>query len=172
MNRDRELRFSPLDRKVDADYYPHRLFGIRLKKSREKWHNVVKKPTHDSLFVHLLHLLHLTSVLFRCASILYQRECPSIGPSVGPSVSPSHFCKKVKKVFIKYLKVFKVENGPRISIRSCIHLLVRSLVREREVEEGISCSFLDASSHLYKRVCPTVGRSVGRSVRWSVLDNF
>ena len=24
--------------------------------------------------------------------------------------------------------------------------------------------FLDASSHLYKRVCPSVGRSVGRSV--------
>ena len=25
--------------------------------------------------------------------------------------------------------------------------------------------FLDASSHLYKRVCPSVGRSVGPSVR-------
>ena len=29
-------------------------------------------------------------------------------------------------------------------------------------------SFLDASSHLYKRVCPSVGWSVGRSVRPSV----
>ena len=32
-----------------------------------------------------------------------------------------------------------------------------------------SCSlFLDASSHLYKRACPSVGPSVGRSVRRSV----
>ena len=28
--------------------------------------------------------------------------------------------------------------------------------------------FLDASSHLYKRVCPSVGRSIGPSVRPSV----
>ena len=28
--------------------------------------------------------------------------------------------------------------------------------------------FLDASSHLYKRVCPSVGPLVGRSVGWSV----
>ena len=27
------------------------------------------------------------------------------------------------------------------------------------------CSFLDASTHLYKRLCPSVGRSVGPSVR-------
>ena len=33
-------------------------------------------------------------------------------------------------------------------------------------------SFLDASSHLYKRVCPSVGRSVRRSVRPSVRDAF
>ena len=29
-------------------------------------------------------------------------------------------------------------------------------------------AFLDAFSHLYKRVCPSVRRSVGPSVRWSV----
>ena len=31
---------------------------------------------------------------------------------------------------------------------------------------------LDASSHLYKRVCPSVRRSVGQSVRPSVRDAF
>ncbi len=32
--------------------------------------------------------------------------------------------------------------------------------------------FLDASSHLYMRVCPSVGPSVGRSVGRSVGDAF
>ena len=33
-------------------------------------------------------------------------------------------------------------------------------------------SFLDASSHLYKRLCPSVRPSVGRSVGWSVGPPF
>ena len=32
----------------------------------------------------------------------------------------------------------------------------------------LSWAFLDASSHLYKRVCPAIGRSVGWVVGWSV----
>ena len=33
-------------------------------------------------------------------------------------------------------------------------------------------SFLDGSTHLYMRVCPSVGRSVGRSIRPSVTRYF
>ena len=59
--------------------------------------------------------------VFRCASHLYKRVCPSVGPlvrplvrpSVGPSVrwSVGHtFVKKSKKVFV-FVKCLKVENG-------------------------------------------------------------
>ena len=36
----------------------------------------------------------------------------------------------------------------------------------------VTISFLDASSHLYMRVCPSVGPSIGASVRRSVRDAF
>ena len=39
-------------------------------------------------------------------------------------------------------------------------------------KESEKYPFLDASSHLYKRVCPSVGRSVGPSVGRSVSSNF
>ena len=42
----------------------------------------------------------------------------------------------------------------------------------RYKECGINLKFLDASSHLYKRVCPSVGPSVGPSVRPSVTRYF
>ena len=37
-----------------------------------------------------------------------------------------------------------------------------------DFEASVTAWFLDASSHLYKRVCPSVGPSVGRSVGPSV----
>ena len=33
-------------------------------------------------------------------------------------------------------------------------------------------AFLDASTHLYKRVCPSVGPSVGWFIRWSIRNAF
>ena len=47
--------------------------------------------------------------------------------------------------------------SPRIHVQFC-------LVFEKRLQNAC---FLDAFSHFCKRVCPSVGRSVGPSVRWS-----
>ena len=56
------------------------------------------------------------------------------------------------------------------------HLPIRKLVKIKKSPIQIIFKyfvmFLDASSHLYKRVCPSVGRSVGPSVRPSVGNAF
>ena len=41
----------------------------------------------------------------------------------------------------------------------------KNLVRQQAL-------FLDASTHLYKRLCPSVDRLVGPSVRWLVRNHF
>ena len=49
-----------------------------------------------------------------------------------------------------------------------MHLLRAALVStlmHRPPRSNAFASFLDASSHLYMRVCPSVGPSVGLSVR-------
>ena len=71
---------------------------------------------------------------------------------------------------------------PRISIRGCVRPLVRRNAFVKIAENGVMqdedasyvvyTALLDASSHLHKRVCPSVGPlvhlSVGPSVRPSV----
>ena len=56
-------------------------------------------------------------------------------------------------------------------VRTYAHMDIR-FSKSLAARHKIFLFFLDASSHLYKRVCPSVRRSVGPSVRWSVGHAF
>ena len=61
----------------------------------------------------------------------------------------------------------------RISIRSCVRPCVGpSVGPSRVILEQRKTSFLDATTHLYKRSCPSIRRSVGPSVGPPVLRYF
>ena len=70
----------------------------------------------------------------------------------------SHFFKK-KTYF---------SNCPAIFIDCVVLFLVKSMSVRQSVNCRLSVGSLDGFSHLYKRVCPSVGRPVGRSVCRSV----
>ena len=61
--------------------------------------------------------------------------------------------------------------GQRIT-RGCVHPSVRWSMGLWVHHAFTKNSFLDASSHLYKRLCPSVRPSVGRLVGWSVGPPF
>ena len=82
---------------------------------------------------------------------LYKRSCPSVGPSVGPSVRRS-----VRVIFNHCFSIF---------------LTFVVSVAPRDPFFRIPCKFLDAFSHLYKRVCPSVRPSVRRSVGHVGVEN-
>ncbi len=83
--------------------------------------------------------------IFRCVlASLYEGLSvrPSVRPSIGPSVGRSRLRKKEQIISFDYV------NDPRGKL-----------------------SLLDASSHLYMRVCPSVQRSVRPSVRHTFIKN-
>ena len=93
---------------------------------------------------------------------LIQKKCLTEGKSHMPSglMNESSFGLLTEGVITKKQKTKGKSHMYAIWTKQWM-LVLPLLTREEN-------RFLDASTHLYKRVCLSVGRLVGPSVRWSV----
>ena len=94
------------------------------------------------------------------SSHLYKRVCPLVRRSVGPSVG--------NPFFSVWIIATLSDSGQLWTTLGNSGQLVDASIGQ------LLALFLDASSHLYKRVCPSVRRAVGlgnSGQLWATLDN-
>ena len=103
----------------------------------------------------------------------YKRLCPSVGPSIRPSVTKCYFRWKweniIKKGLSHVIYIYSAFFCLSVCLSICLSVsqLVLSLVLPL-VLPVCQTWFLDASMHLYKRLCPSFRRSVGPSIGPSI----
>ena len=130
-------------------------------------HQSVRPP----LFKYVIPLTNHPISFLDASSHLYKRVCPSIGLSVGPSVSWS-VCRPLFKynviphiIFLDasshlYKRVcpsvgLSVHRSVRLSIGRSVGRSVPHYLNTMLFHSNHPASFLNMSSHLYKRVCPS-----------------
>ena len=91
--------------------------------------------------------------IFSCDSRLYKRMCPLVRPWVCPSFRP----------LVRHAFFF---GRPKLRQRT-VRTTRRAEIR-RLTTYFVYTNLLDASSHLYVRVCPSIGPFVGPSVSPSI----
>merc|ERR1712002_1424589 len=100
-------------------------------------------------------------------SHLYKWSCPSIGPSIGPSVTLSS--NSVKNGFLRILNDLD-SRGREAQEIFFPGWKVLKLCSKKYIK---NYPFLDASSHLYKRPCPSVRQLVGNAfVKFDEITRF